>query len=155
MAEYEFDVVVTAAWTDFTLDLTRRLTHLDPGDQFDIAQSPEFPGPHGRIRFSVTGAGRRRATIAESDLHTSPDCLAEQSEFLQQAGWRRLRNRTLICEVGVRRSADLAGSSVHALRGVWDVVHPAFLADATIDMPVEPLIDIDPPASDPKSPRNT
>ncbi|MFW0793220.1 hypothetical protein AAFP30_05360 [Gordonia sp. CPCC 205515] len=155
MTDMSFDALVESAWSAFTGDLVMQLNALDVGDGFDVRQSPEFPGPHGCIRFSVTRARRWRATIDAADLHTSPDCHEEQADWLVHTGWRRLRNHTFIREVAASRCNELADAAVHALRGVWDPVDPAFLAHATDEMPIEPVIEIDPPSPGPDRPTNT
>ncbi|KQS00764.1 hypothetical protein ASG12_07860 [Williamsia sp. Leaf354] len=141
----DLDDAVAAAWRSFRFDLADRLAQLERGETVTVAQSTvEFPeGPHGVIRFSVTGARRVRATVVTSDLHTTEECRLEQIAVLRELGWRQLRGGTVVLESG-RRGVDALATAVEStLRRVWEVLHPTFLADSTISAPPsEPEISI-------------
>lgn len=147
MPDPTFDQAVITAWDQFSVDLTRRPRMLGLGQDFDIEQIVEFPdGPQGRVGFSVTRDGLRRAVIEVDDLHTTPDCREEQSEWLAEAGWHRVDEETIVIETDVGTVEQLAQQAVSALRGVWDVLHPAFLLDAFDEATFEPALNTDAPS---------
>ncbi|MFW0783652.1 hypothetical protein AAFP35_03950 [Gordonia sp. CPCC 206044] len=139
----DFDRDLDEAWTTFTIDLTMRLRQLERGDSFDITQLRDVEsGPHAALRF--TRAGRWRCTVDSRDLSTMAALRDDQFDALRDGGWRELRNGTLIFEVGSRRLGALAAAGTHALRQVWEIIHPAFLAGSVADPIVEAPLDISP-----------
>ncbi|MBN0973432.1 MULTISPECIES: hypothetical protein [unclassified Gordonia (in: high G+C Gram-positive bacteria)] len=142
MTDFTVDSNIDDAWRTFALHVGDRLSHLEPGETLTIQQDPAIPeGPHGAMRFSVTGSRRLRCTIEDTDLHPTPEYFAEHLDLLAALGWRRLRNGTHIFEVGRRRVDQLAHTTVLTLRQVWEVVHPAFLDHSPAARP-EPQIEV-------------
>ncbi|GAB93035.1 TY-Chap domain-containing protein [Gordonia rhizosphera] len=131
MTDFDVDASIDGAWRVFRNDLADRLAALRVGDGFVVEQSRDFPeGPHGVLTFTVTGTRRIRCTVADDDLHPTASFHDEQVTAMITAGWHRLRDGRLIYEVGRRRVDELAHVAVDALRDIWEVVHPAFLANS-------------------------
>ncbi|ANY21540.1 TY-Chap domain-containing protein [Gordonia terrae] len=142
MTDFTVDSNIDDAWRTFALHVGDRLSHLEPGETLTIQQDPMIPeGPHGTLRFTITGSRRLRCTIDDTDLHPTPEYFAEHVAMLASLGWRRLRNGTHIFEVGRRRVDQLAHVTVLTLRQVWEVVHPAFLDHSPAARP-EPRIEV-------------
>ncbi|MBD0862913.1 hypothetical protein IA539_17150 [Gordonia sp. zg691] len=142
MADFTVDSHIDDAWRTFALHVGDRLSCLDSGATLTIQQDPQIPeGPHGTLRFTLTGSHRLRCTIDDADLHPTPEYFDEHLTMLAGLGWRRLRNGTHIYEVGRRRVDELAHVAVQTLRQVWEVVHPAFL-DHTPAPRAEPQIEV-------------
>ncbi|MGJ0119573.1 TY-Chap domain-containing protein [Williamsia sp. MIQD14] len=127
---FDLDDAVAAAWRSFRIDLADRLALLERDDTILVAQSTvEFPeGPHGAIRFSVTGSRRVRATVVASDLHPTEACRLDQVAVLGELGWRQLRSGSFVLESGRRGVDGLAVAVESTLRRVWEVLDPSFLA---------------------------
>ncbi|MCH5642284.1 hypothetical protein [Gordonia sp. ABSL49_1] len=137
MTGANFDTLVDDAWRTFRNDLADRLSTLPVGGELTVAQSDEFPeGPHGVITFTVTRAHRVRATVQVTDLHSTREFWVVNVKQMQGANWRLLNGGRLIYEVSRRRVDELAHLAVWTLREIWEVVHPAMLADAA-SMPRE------------------
>ncbi|AFR46728.1 MULTISPECIES: TY-Chap domain-containing protein [Gordonia] len=142
MTDFTVDSNIDDAWRTFALHVGDRLSHLEPGQTLTIQQDPMIPeGPHGTLRFTITGSRRLRCTIDDTDLHPTAEYFAEHLALLASLGWRRLRNGTHIFEVGRRRVDQLAHVTVQTLRQVWEVVHPAFLDHSPAARP-EPQIEV-------------
>ncbi|MCK8616557.1 TY-Chap domain-containing protein [Gordonia sp. C13] len=140
--DFTVDSNIDDAWRTFQLHVGDRLANLTPGSTLTIQQDPLIPeGPHGRLRFTLTGSNRLRCTIDDTDLHPTEEYFLEHLDMLADIGWRRLRNGTHIYEVGRRRVDELAHTTVATLRRVWEVVHPAFL-DHTPAARAEPQIEV-------------
>jgi hypothetical protein len=118
-----FDDHVDTAWRTYRIALGDVLAGLTDDTTLRIAlcgdSAPLFTG-------TLTGARRIRLRVHNSALPDSPD-RTTVVEQLQTHGWRTLRDGTTIAEAGRRHADHLAGLAVAALRGLWDVVDPAFL----------------------------
>ncbi|MGV9826846.1 MULTISPECIES: T3SS (YopN, CesT) and YbjN peptide-binding chaperone 1 [unclassified Gordonia (in: high G+C Gram-positive bacteria)] len=142
MANIDFDTSVEGAWRTFRGELADRLVGLEPGDEVVVEQSREVhEGSHATLTFTATRAHRLRATIRTVDLLSAPGESPTPIEAAGKAGWRVLRDGRTIYEVSRRRVDELAQVAVAALREIWEVVHPAFLAQPE-PAPVEPVVSI-------------
>ncbi len=142
MEQMPFDAQMQRAWDEYELGLAVRLYVLGRDDTLTVsAVSADVPdGPHPRVVFTVTGAGRVRATISDADLSADPDGYAEQIDGMAEIGWRHLANGTHIVEAGKRNLEKVAFIVTRAFLGLWHITHPAFLDDAD-EPPAEPSPD--------------
>lgn len=124
----DFDAVVEAAWRDFAETLCVRVPALVPGQSLAIVEAAAG-GWRRRMSFDVAD-GQLRCTISAGDLiWTDKDRWVRQATYIIDRGWCRLEGRSGFCHVvPTERFADLADAAVQALREVWGVIHPSFLA---------------------------
>lgn len=145
-----FDRQVTLAWKEWAADIGGELCKLSKGQHTSVAQTDNDDTPscgNPRILFTVTGAKRLRATIKEINLSAAPERRSAQIAYLDELGWRRLNNGTHILEQSIREPRRMAALAGHALRNVWEVMHPAFLNDE-MDAPEEPAPSMTPSTAD-------
>ncbi|MDL9946953.1 hypothetical protein QSJ19_15420 [Gordonia sp. ABSL11-1] len=117
-----FDDHIDAAWRTYRIALGDALAGLTDDTTLRIAlcgdSAPLFTA-------TLTGTRRIRIHVHSSTLTGETDRTAV--EQLETRGWRTLSDGTTIAEAGRRHADHLAGLAVAALRGLWDVVDPAFL----------------------------
>lgn len=142
MAHIDFDTSVEGAWRTFRGELADRIVGLEPGDEFVVEQSPEIAeGTRGILTFTATRSHRLRCTVHARDLGPGTVNFGRRAQAMTTVGWRALLDGRLIYEVARRRVDELAQVAVAALREIWEVVHPAFLAQPE-PAPVEPVVSI-------------
>ena len=137
----EWDRGLHAAWARFTAELRDTLAQLPPGDLVEITL-PEIGQANGRpicpqIWFRAEDDDALEGGLmARDDLVDLDDLLGDaQQESLAALGWMRIVPRggqdsdgeATVLAGGRADAARLARAAVGTARGVFGVVHPAFL----------------------------
>jgi hypothetical protein len=128
----DFDAGEEAAWGEFADQLVTRLSTLQRKEFVEVARTDMVGGYHRLLTFTLTGSGRFRCTVDSSafttdDIDTWIAVQRAQRLALIGRGWRLLRNRTFIQEVGKRSIDNLVATAIQSLRQVWEFDDPSIL----------------------------
>lgn len=129
----DFDAGEEAAWGEFADQLVTRLSTLQRNEFVEVARTDMVGGYHLLLIFTLTGSGRFRCTVDSSAFTTDAidtwiAIQRTQRLALMGRGWRLLRNRTFIHEVGKRSIDNLVATAIQSLRQVWEFDDPSILA---------------------------
>jgi|GEM_PF-2947257 len=127
-----FDEHELAAWRIFADELSTQIATLKRHEFIEVARTDMVGGYHLLFIFTLTGSGRLRCTVdgmafAHFAVQRGLTARSAQRLILIGLGWRQLRNREFVHDVGKRGIDKLIAASVRALRQVWGIEHSSVL----------------------------
>ena len=130
--DFDIDRAIDQAWTEFGARLAEVLSMVDESGDLTIGTPKGDGAPDSHVRFSSPARDRVRAVATVAASATQ----AEQVRALLADGWERCDpapddapGLALVCaDCPQEESETLAEQAVRALRDVYGVQHPVFLA---------------------------
>ncbi|WP_232506411.1 T3SS (YopN, CesT) and YbjN peptide-binding chaperone 1 [Microlunatus flavus] len=130
--DFDIDRAIEQAWTDFGARLAEVLSMVDESGDLTIGTPKGDGAPDSYVRFSGPARDRVRAVAGVAAGRTQ----AEQVEALVTDGWERTTGDhggaagvvLVAAECPQEHCETLAEQAVRALRDVFGVQHPVFLA---------------------------
>lgn len=128
--DFDIDRAIAEAWTEFGNRLAEVLSMVDDSGDLTIGTPSGDGAPDSYLRFSSPARDRLRCVAGVAADPTQ----AEQVALLETAGWERCGEDAAAgvllvdVECAQEESETMADLAVRALRDVFGVPHPVFLA---------------------------
>lgn len=133
--DFDIDRSIAEAWVEFEARLSEVISMIDDSGDLTIGTESESDDPGPFVRFSCPSPSRVRCEAASNAaLGEDFQLGAEQLSAMEQLGWRSpsgavsAPTTNFWFEASQEQSDELAALTVGALRDVYGVLHPIFLA---------------------------